>query len=50
MTQHQLNLTSQEDDVLFRCLEFFTDMGLPDGIDSDTFDSLFDKAVNSEVK
>ena len=36
-------LTTDEDQVLLDMINFFDDMGLPDHIDSNAFDSLSDK-------
>jgi len=36
-------LTDQEDAVLVECLSFLSDVGIPDHLDQDAFDSLWEK-------
>ena len=43
MSQFTYNLTTEEDQVLLDMIQYFDDLGLPDHIDSEAFDSLSEK-------
>ena len=43
MSQFTYNLTTEEDQVLLDMIQYFDDLGLPEHIDSKSFDSLSDK-------
>ncbi len=42
-----LQLTDQEDAVLTECLSFLYDVGIPDHVDQDAFDTLWDKVFDT---
>ena len=43
MAQYTYRLTTDEDQVILAMIQYFSDLGLPDHIDSKAFDSLSDK-------
>ena len=43
MAQYTYKLTTDEDQVLLDMIQYFSDLGLPDYIDSKAFESLSDK-------
>jgi len=44
---HRYELTEHEDEALVQMLSFFSDIGVPDEMDPDAFDSLSEKVFNS---
>ena len=42
-----LKLTDAEDAVLTECLSFLYDVGIPDHLDQDAFDTLWDKVFET---
>ena len=47
MAQYTYRLTTDEDQVLLDMIQYFNDLGLPDHIDSRSFESLSDKFFNN---
>ena len=43
MSRYNYTLTTDEDQVLLDMIQYFSDLGLPDHIDSKAFESLSDK-------
>ena len=41
-------LTDAEDAILVECLSFVQDMGIPDHLDQDAFDTLWDKVFATD--
>ena len=47
MAQYTYRLNTDEDQVLLDMIQYFSDLGLPDHIDSKAFESLSDKFFNN---
>ena len=47
MSQYTYKLTTDEDQVLLDMIQYFSDLGLPDHIDSKAFESLSDKILRN---
>ena len=49
MENFNYTFTESEDAVLCQIIEFVNDLGLPEGMDSQAFDTLFDKVTTAAI-
>ncbi len=47
MTELIFRFTPEELEVLQSLIEFFNDVGIPDGVDQESYDSLFEKVMSN---